>query len=146
MFNYLATDEGLQLVGFGIEGQHYEIVDGKINTLPANKEVQHISFYQLSGRNELEYLSSRFAYVEKEFMFAYEQPRLRALNGLIYEYPDGYNKADVDRYTEEELVKFMFGDRSLNEYDAFIEGLRKTFNFDAYMELVEKRLKEKGEL
>ena len=146
LFNYLATDEGLQLVGFGIEGQHYEIVDGKINTLPANKEVQHISFYQLSGRNELEYLSSRFAYVEKEFMFAYEQPRLRALNGLIYEYPDGYNKADVDRYTEEELVKFMFGDRSLNEYDAFIEGLRKTFNFDAYMELVEKRLKEKGEL
>jgi putative aldouronate transport system substrate-binding protein len=146
LFNYLATDEGLNLVGFGIEGTHYEVVDGKIKTLPANKDIQHISFYQLSGRNELDYLSSRFAYVEKEFMFAYEQPRLRALNGLIYEYPEGFNKADADRYTEEELVKFMFSDRPLEEFEAFTETLRKTFNYDAYMELVEKRLKEKGEL
>ncbi len=146
LFSYLATDEGLQLVGFGIEGTHYEVVDGKIKTLPANKDIQHISFYQLSGRNELEYLSSRFAYVEKEFMFAYEQPRLRALNGLIYEYPEGYSIADVDRFTEEELVKFMFGEKPLDEFEAFTETLRKTFNFDAYMELVEKRLKDKGEL
>jgi putative aldouronate transport system substrate-binding protein len=146
LFNYVATDEGLELVGFGIEGQHYEKVDGKIKTLPANKDIQHISFYQLSGRKELEYLSSRFGYVEKEFMFAYEQPRLRALNGLIYEYPEGYNKADVDRYTEEEIIKFMFGVRSLDEYEQFTETLRKTFTFDAYMDLVEKRLKDKGEL
>ncbi|MGI2297280.1 extracellular solute-binding protein [Paenibacillus sp. GXUN7292] len=146
LFSYLATDEGLKLVGFGIEGTHYEIVDGKIKTLPANKDIQHISFYQLSGRDELEYLSSRFAYVEKEFMFAYEQPRLRALNGLIYEYPDGYSIADVERFTEEELVKFMFGEKPLDEFEAFTEMLRKTFNYDAYMELVEKRLKDKGEL
>ena len=146
LFNYLATDEGLKLVGFGIEGTHYEIADGKIQTLPANKDIQHISFYQLSGRNELEYLSSRFAYVEKEFMFAYEEPRLRALNGLIYEYPEGFNIADVNRFTEEELVKFMFNDRPLDEFEAFTETLRKTFNYDAYMEIVEKRLKDKGEL
>jgi len=146
LFNYLATDEGLRLVGFGIEGVHYEVVDGKIKTLEANKNIQHISFYQLSGRNEMEYLSSRFSYVEKEFMFANEQPRVRALNGLIYEYPEGYNKADVDRYIEESMVKFMFGQRPLDEFDDYVQGLMKTFNYGSYLELAEKRLKEKGEL
>ncbi|WP_165452230.1 extracellular solute-binding protein [Paenibacillus thalictri] len=144
VFNYTATEEGLRLVSYGVENKHYKMDGGKLTALPAlDTEGTNFWIYQLAGRNELEYLKTKFAYISKDVQFAIDQPRIKMLNGAIYEYPAGFNKADADRYVKEETIKFLFGKRPLTEYDSFTKELDTTFKFNAFMTSAENQLKEK---
>jgi hypothetical protein len=58
--------------------------------------------------------------------------------------PPGYSPADVDRFTSEQLINFIKGTRPLDEYDAFLQELDTTFNYQAYREAAEQQLKELG--
>ncbi|MEK3721606.1 extracellular solute-binding protein [Paenibacillus sp. FSL H8-0034] len=145
VFNYMASPEGLNLVSYGIEGRHYKLNGGKVEpTELMDTEGGYFSIYQMAGRKELEYLSTRFPYVEKELKFTNEQPRIKILNSYIYNYPAGFNKNDMDRFTKDEIIKFIHGKRPLTEYDQFLATLNSTFKNDAYLEHAAKLLKEKG--
>jgi putative aldouronate transport system substrate-binding protein len=145
LLNYVSTDEGLRLVSYGVENKHYKMENGKLIALPLlDEKGANFWFYQIAGRNEMEYLKAKFSYIEKDVQFAIDQPRIKALNGYLYEYPAGFNKADTDRYVNEELIKFMFGKRPISEFDAYVKTLETTYQYNAFMASVDKQLKEKG--
>ncbi|MEK3888346.1 extracellular solute-binding protein [Bacillus sp. FSL K6-3431] len=144
LFNYVSHDEGANLVQYGIEGEHFNMEDGKpVLTELGTQELGYVWLYQFTGRPEIEYLEGRFKYAIDEMGFAANQPRIETLNGFI-NIPDSYNPGDADRYTEEETVKFLYGNRSLDEYDDFLETLNTTFNYETYTNSAEEQLKALG--
>lgn len=146
LLNYVSSQEGSNLVQFGIEGKHYNLDNGKVApTELMSKEGGYFWLYQFTGRPELEYLEVKFAPQAEYMKFANDQPRIEALNGFI-DFPDGFNAADANRYIEEELSKFMYGKRPLAEYDAFLNTLEGSMNYKAYLDAAEARLKELGYL
>ncbi|MEK3719033.1 extracellular solute-binding protein [Paenibacillus sp. FSL H8-0034] len=146
-FNYIASPEGLNLVSYGIDGRHYKNIGGKIqpNEL-MDKEGGYFSLYQMAGRKEIEYLSIRFPYADKALQFTKDQRRINELNSNLYSYPDGFNKNDLERFTKDELIKFIFGKRPISEYDQFLAALKQNFKYDAYMEHAAALLKEQNML
>ncbi|MFD0868506.1 hypothetical protein [Paenibacillus residui] len=95
--------------------------------------------YQLLGRNEMEYLES--GYPKEAIEFSANTPRVEIFNGYL-DIPDGYNPADAYRFMEEEIAKFIYGKRSISEYDDFLEKLLTTFKYQLMLDSAEKQLKE----
>ncbi|AFH59986.1 extracellular solute-binding protein [Paenibacillus caseinilyticus] len=146
LLNYVSTKEGSLLVQYGVKGKHYNLEGEKVvPTELMGKEGGYFWLYQFTGRPELEYLKVKFEKQAPYVEFASKQPRIEAYNGFI-NYPAGYNAADADRYIEEELAKFIYGKRPLEEYDAFLKTLEGSMNYKAYLAEAEKRLKELGYL
>ncbi|MCG7214603.1 extracellular solute-binding protein [Paenibacillus mucilaginosus] len=142
LLNYVSTKEGSLLVQYGVKGKHYNLEGEKVvPTELMGKEGGYFWLYQFTGRPELEYLKVKFEKQAPYVEFASKQPRIEAYNGFI-NYPAGYNAADADRYIEEELAKFIYGKRPLEEYDAFLKTLEGSMNYKAYLAEAEKRLKE----
>jgi putative aldouronate transport system substrate-binding protein len=52
--------------------------------------------------------------------------------------------ADKDTYQIEELTKFIYGRRPLEEYDAFVQTLYDTYELEKYMEIADSVLKASG--
>lgn len=144
LFNYISAREGNNLVSYGIKGQHYNEENGKIvATSKLASEGGYFWAYQLTGRPELEYLYTKFVGWEKEITFASEVPRLRNLEPFVV-VPDNINLSDANRFISEELIKFIYGRRPLNEYDAFLKELDEDFNYNEYIEICNEQLKELG--
>ena len=144
LFNYISTREGNNLVSYGIEGYHYNVENGKIvATDKLASEGGYFWAYQLTGRPELEYLYTKFVGWEKEISFAAELPRLRNLEPFVV-VPDNINLADANRFISEELIKFVYGRRSLDEYDAFLKELEEDFNYKEYLDICYEQLKSLG--
>ncbi|MCZ8523501.1 MULTISPECIES: type 2 periplasmic-binding domain-containing protein [Paenibacillus] len=146
LLNYVSSKEGSYLVQYGVKGKHYNL-DGEkvVPTELMAKEGGYFWLYQFTGRPELEYLRVKFEKQAPYMEFASKQPRIDAYNGFI-NYPAGYNAADADRYIEEELSKFIYGKRPLEEYDAFLKTLEGSMNYKAFLTESEKRLRELGYL
>lgn len=144
LFNYISGREGNNLVSYGIEGYHYNVENGKIvATDKLASEGGYFWAYQLTGRPELEYLYTKFVGWEKEISFAAELPRLRNLEPFVV-VPDNINLADANRFISEELLKFVYGRRPIDEYDAFLKELDEDFNYKEYLEICKEQLKELG--
>lgn len=138
LLNYVASDEGSKLVQYGIEGEHYNKEDGKI--VPTDKlaeEGGYFWLYQFAGRPEMEYLSTKFSKQTEYIEASADAPRIESLNGYI-DYPEGYNSADADRFSEEEMIKFISGQRNLSEYDEFLNKLDTTFNYQMMLDKAEE--------
>ena len=58
--------------------------------------------------------------------------------------PEGFHKEDMDKYIQDNMISFIFGQRPLEEYDQFLEELNKSFSFDEYMDEARRQLREKG--
>ena len=56
------------------------------------------------------------------------------------------NVADIERYAEEELTRFIYGERSLDEWDSYVATLRNVYGLDAYIAKAESDLKTAGYL
>ncbi|MBD2847595.1 extracellular solute-binding protein [Paenibacillus sp. IB182496] len=146
LLNYVSSPEGSQLVMYGLEDVHYEIKDGEIVPVSDEAAVQEAAFtylFQFTGRDEMVYLKSKFPNQEAAYTFANEMPLLPVYNSFV-DNPEGYNAADASRYMEEELYKFLYGKRSLDEYDDFLNTLETTFGYKAYMDAAEQQLTELG--
>lgn len=144
LLNYIGSEEGVNLVQYGLEGRHFNIEDGEI--VPTDllaEEGAHFFVYQLFGRDEEKYLYTRFVNQREYIDFGFAQPYLETLNGFV-ELPEGYNPADAQRYAQEELVKFAYGDRPLDEYGDFVETLLTTFNYETYLTAAEEQLRALG--
>ncbi|MBQ7839783.1 MAG: extracellular solute-binding protein [Lachnospiraceae bacterium] len=147
LLDYVAADEGLRLVSYGLEGEHYTVEDGTIvATDRMATEADFTWVYQLLGRNEMEYLGVKFPYAKAEIESGvYDRTYIRLVNTLV-EYPDWYQRVDAQRYMDEEVTKFMFGERPLEEYDAFLETLDSTYNYKEFVAGVNEYIQGTGVL
>lgn len=144
LLNYISDKEGNRLVMYGLEGRHYNVVDGKIVLTEAMaKEGNYFHYYQLTGRPNEEYLPTKFPAEENYIKYALTLPRLQSIDSNILP-PAGYSAADTDRYAKEEIVKFIYGKRPLSEYPAFLKTMEDTFKYKLYVEEGQKRAKELG--
>lgn len=144
VMNYVSTGEGSQLVQFGLKGTHFTLDNGKVTiTEQGKKETGFTWLYQYTGRYEAEYLKIKFPAAASYIDYEVNLPRIKTLDAYVMN-PTGYNAADANRYIEEELFKFVYGKRSLNEYDQFLKTLETTFNYKTYVESAVKQLKSLG--
>ncbi|GHT60338.1 lipoprotein LipO [Spirochaetia bacterium] len=144
IFNYLSSTEGLRLASYGIEGAHYNMVNGKVvATDRMGPEGGYFWAYQLVGRTELEYLYTKFVGYEDLISFANDLPRLRNLMPFMLT-PEGYNKADLDRYIDDEIIKFIYGRRPIADYPRFLTELENQFKISVYMKAYEEQAKSFG--
>lgn len=144
LINYVSSEEGNKLVMYGVEGRHYNLVNGKIvPTELQTKEGGYFWMYQITSRPHLEYLATKFPNQAKEIEFAIKAPRLNQFNSSVMP-PEGFNKADVDRYAQEELVKFIYGQRPIDEYGEFLKTMETTYHFNTYVDSGIKQIGDQG--
>ncbi len=140
LFNYISEEEGNLLVMYGFEGINYEKDGAEINI--TNEEgVGHSHIYQFTGRPNADYLAAKFGYIQEEIDFAIAQPRVETYNSVV-RLPEGYVASDAERYIEEEIIKFVYGNRPLEEYDEFLQTLESTFNYDVYVASAKEQINE----
>ena len=58
--------------------------------------------------------------------------------------PDGIVLSDITTYAEEEITRFIYGERPLDEWDAYVDTLNKVYGLDRYLESAAADLKEVG--
>jgi putative aldouronate transport system substrate-binding protein len=75
--------------------------------------------------------------------FEQKVPRLTIYSSLIST-PDGYTASDADTYINEEMVKFIYGQESIDNYSKFISTLESQFSYKTYTSSVDKQLKDLG--
>lgn len=146
VLNYLASDEGSYLVMFGVEGVHWNMVDGKpVMVAEKAEEVNHSSTYQLMSRIEAPYLTSKFPEAERAFSYTMSVPMYEYLNTLV-DAPEEVYLSDMESYITSQLAAFVYGEREISqeEYDAFIQELNDQYNFDLYMEAATEQLNGYG--
>lgn len=143
LINYVSSPEGSRLVMYGIEGKHYTMSNGRIVPTAQMAQAKYSYMYQLTGRDELVYLQTKFAKQEPYFRFAMKQPRIEVLDSFI-EPPPEYVPADTERYITGELYKFLYGKRPLSSYDDFLKTLDLEYHYDVYLQAAEQQLKSQG--
>lgn len=145
LFDYLTEPEtGSRLTMFGLEGVHYEIgEDGSIIALPKMDELVYSFNYQLAGRDDLPYCMAKFPYTIDSINFTVNMPTLAVYNSMVT-IPESVTYSDIKRYAEEETVKFIYGERPIEEWDTFVETLLTTYNLQTYIDSAKVQLQEAG--
>jgi len=144
LLNYVVSKEGLNLVSYGIEGRHYNIENEKIvPTEQMSKECDFLWAYQICFRDDLPYCQTKFPEAKDAFASAHEADRYEIYDEAV-DIPDGLHKSDMDKYITDNMIKFVYGERPVDEYDNFIQELKDSFQFDEYMEAAKSQMKEKG--
>lgn len=149
LLNYVSDGEGALLVQFGRQGTHFNLEGDKV--VPTELMSQAIEnggatyswIYQFTGRPEVPYLKTKFGGQIDYINFAVTQPRMEVLNGFVIA-PEGYNVSDTNRYMQEQLLNFTTGSRSLDEYDAFVQELNTTYNYQAFRDAAQQQLIQLG--
>ncbi|NQX63317.1 extracellular solute-binding protein [Paenibacillus qinlingensis] len=135
--------EGQNLVMFGFEGTHYTKEGDAIKPLPAVSELGTTFQLQLTGRDELPYLYTKFPKQKEYIDFAINLPYIKVYNNFS-KLPEGLNKSDKDRFENEEIIKFIYGKRPIDQFDDFVKTLNTTYQLQKYVDEAEKAFKEKG--
>ena len=146
LFNYVSSEEGQRLVCYGREGTEYTMEGDKVVMTEDPDILADAGFvwaYQLTGRDEAEYNSVKFAYVEDKINEITSREAIPSYDTLIVP-PETFNKADMDTYVKEEMWKFFYGERDIAEYDDFLKTLEDVYDYPSYLESAEEQLKEFG--
>lgn len=144
LLNYLASEEGQNLVCYGIEGRHYNVQDKKIvPTDLMSVECNFTNQYQLCGRDDNVYLPTKFPEWKDLIPFTKKIPEFEVYNCAVTA-PEGFYVEDFNKYVTEEMTKFIYGQRPIKEYDKFLDELESTFGFSKYMKVAKEQLKEQG--
>ncbi|WP_051251474.1 extracellular solute-binding protein [Paenibacillus harenae] len=145
LFNYISHDEGLRMVQFGLEGEHYNLDGDKVTPTDKASEAAYSWIYQFMGRPEMSYLSTKFANQADWIERAADLPRITTYNGFVTKLQE-VNYADRTRFIEEEFLKFVYDKRDINEFDQFVKELKDTFMLDKEIEHAKQILTELGYL
>lgn len=137
LLNYVSSPEGNRLVMYGLEGEHYTVSGGKVKVKEVLKETLGYA-YQMTGREELAYLEAKFPDRKEDFTFAAGQSYIPIWNGMVTP-PEGFRPEEAKGYIEEELWKFVYGNRPLDSYDAFLAELEVKFGYKEYVESAQKQ-------
>ena len=145
VLNYLTTDEGSYLVMFGIEGEHWNMVDGKPVMTEKAGEANYISTYQIYSRIEMLYLQAKFPEAERAFSYTMSINQYEYLNSLVVP-PEGMFLNEMQAYITTQLTAFVYGDRPISqeEYDKFLKELDDLYGFNAYMQSATEQLNAYG--
>lgn len=137
--NYLYTDEGALLANWGIEGESFEYDDSgeplwtdvvmNNPVLMTNVAIGVYAVFRGANRVDLAKFNQNARTIYKEYCDiwsvqdnAWNMPNL-SMTSLEQERYSSIN-ADIDTMMDENLVRFVLGDRPLSELDAFIEELK----------------------
>lgn len=144
-FDYVTGDEGSKLVMYGIEGEHYNMEGGKVVATDRVSETSYAFNHQLTGRDELNYLKTKFDKQQSYISFAADEPRITTYNEFV-PIPEGVSINDKNRYETEEITKFIYGQRTFDEFPSFVDKLMNDFKVTTYLEEAKKVLGELGYL
>lgn len=144
------SHEAVMAANYGLEGESYTVENGE----PRYTELA------LTGRNlQVMYTNSNVGSITYRDAQTYTYSDLRVecyevwseTRDSLYSYPSGailtqeeneeYARinADIHTYAEENIAKFVTGEKDLSEFDAFIEGI-KSMNLDAVIDLKQAAL------
>ena len=138
VINYVATEEGLELTSYGVEGEHWSRGEnGAVNVFP--EKVQEINFswvYQLCGREDLSYCRMKFGEAAWPCILATcEQAWLDDVTKII-DKPSWYNATDAETFISESVMAFISGDAELTpeSWAAFLEKLDTTYQYGEFID------------
>ncbi len=125
LIDYIISPEGSNLVYYGLEGVHWSYdAEGKIQMTDRAAEANYTPTYQLNVK---------FPEAKTEFEHAMNINRFVVYNSLVEE-PDTVYLADLEDYVNNQLLAFLYGDRDIATYDAFVQELYDIYAFGDYME------------
>ena len=107
------------------------------------KECDFLWPYQIPFRDEITYLAVKFPEAKEVIEFAYNMDRIEIYDTAVIT-PEGFHKEDMDKYIQDNMISFIYGQRPIDEYDQFIEELNTSFQFNTYLESARQQLQEKG--
>lgn len=144
LLNYIVSEEGSRLFSYGIEGKHYNLKDNKVvKTDLMSKECNWLWPFQICYRDDNEYMKTKFPECTQYIDFAQKEKRLENYNTAV-DTPEGFHKEDLDKYISDNMIKFIYGKRSIGEYNQFLKELDSSFQFQNYMSQAQQQIKEKG--
>jgi putative aldouronate transport system substrate-binding protein len=144
LVDYCATDEGMNLVSYGIEGVHWRYRDGQVTaTERLFREGGYFWVYQFSDRREREYLMTKFVPQREMILFADSEPRVETVSDFA-DSPSGFDAAATRRFVDENLMLFAYGKRPLEDYERFLRELRDVYRYDLWLEEAEGGLEALG--
>ncbi len=144
LFDYLATEEGMRLMSFGIEGVHYEMDGDTVVKLPAMDELTYAYGIQFIGRDDMTYCMTKFANCADIIQYCATEVPMVYHYGSMIEQPEGVNVADIKSYVLEQTAQFIYGSRPMSEYDSFLSSLYSTYNLQAYLDDATAQLTQIG--
>lgn len=127
------TDEGHELTSWGIEGETYQVADGKKQFITATNQNELTQLYGLKSPGTASWYddTANIALMTDDTRTAYElasqyvatasgQPKFTAEEAekmaLI--------QTALGKYVDENISKFLIGNRPLSEWDSYVAGLR----------------------
>lgn len=142
LINYVSTPDGNRFAMWGEEGTHHELdEDGNISKLPGRDEEENGIFfiYLVTGREELPYLEALFPDLMDYIEVAHSQPTVTTWEEYIIP-PDGYNRADAERYSEDMMVQLMTGQQPASSYQDFVDTLEGQFGYAEFVDAAREQL------
>lgn len=145
LLDFLCTPEtGHRLTLFGQEGVHYELdADGNVIPLEALSDLTYSFNYTVCGRDDLPYLKTKFVYLSDQIEQCGEMTCLPFYNSKV-SVPETITLADIETYATEEVTRFIYGERPLDEWDAYVDTLNNVYGLSAYMESARNDLTDAG--
>ena len=156
--DYFYSEEGYYMVNFGIEGESYNMVDGKpvyTDEILHNKDGLSISealglscraTAQAPGLKQApEYLEQYYEFPQQVDGFKMWAENVEGVRKNRI--PEGLSAAqdeseelsalstDIYTYVEEMSLKFITGQEPLDNFDQFVDTLTSTFNVARYLEI-----------
>lgn len=152
--DYLYSEEGTVLVRLGIEGKSYTVNNGKYELLPEIKnDPNGLTLDEAIGKWSLYCGGSVPQYaIDKVDQSAAQLPEIKAATELLRPHLVPYDSIPKLKYTEQETislgrfaedirtyidecsVKFITGERSLDEFDSFVAELQG-MNLEEYLNI-----------
>lgn len=158
--NYGYTEEGHMLYNFGIEGQSYEMVEGKpvytdlvLNNPDGLSRQQALSEYQLAYGNgpfvqDKDYLLQYYAEDAQKVALErwtdnnakqYKLPRITINGDDAGEFAS--LTSEVETYRDEMIIKFIRGEESLDNFDQYLSTL-ESMGISRMKEIVQNAVNE----
>lgn len=144
LLNFIVSEDGTRLFSYGLEGRHYNVEDGVIvKTDLMTDECSWLWPFQICYRDDSEYMKTKFPECAEYIDFTQNEKRMENYNTAVNT-PEGYHKEDLDKYISDNMIKFIYGQRSIDEYDQFLSELDNSFQFQSYLESAKTQIAEKG--
>ncbi len=141
--DYIYGEDGIQLANYGVEGETFNYVDGKLvftDLVKNNPDLTYslaLNVYTCDRQTPVPFVideeKARMDYTEDQMNAVevwsnatdglYNIPRQGVT--MTTEETEEYNSiySDIDTYMDESISKFIVGDTSLEEFDAFVAQL-----------------------
>ena len=136
---------GNDLVCYGVEGIHYTVENGVKVATEKMSELNYTWIMQLASRDDSVYIPFKFPELAEMYSRFPTVNRVLFYNPLI-PVPEGVVAGDKNTYESDMMVQFIYGNRSLDEFDDFVQEMYNVYSLQLYIDAAEQALKDKGYL